>query len=318
MSSLIVKVDSSSTNKNIFNLPINVSDDNLELTAYSYITSYKQLEEDYAVNQVLTTDVLTDDYTDTTDNKVLSCEGFSVFKNQILDIVNDSMNNQVAYIDYYSTTATLANTYLHNCMALMGEGEDDYNSNYFGWDDDLFDTVDTATLFDVANHYTAGEGEFVFLKILLNGVYRINYNLTINVANDTTEEATVTPIIKIIRGESNGDTPAHLIHHNRVYDDTLDVGSEDPRTQAQNMSYLVNDETAQTFSFTGAEKYIFTQSGSTTFTYNGTIDEYIGIFCGATLTINPAPGSATMTLEDFESDDKHFHFTANIEFLGTV
>jgi len=304
--SLIIKTTANTNSKNLISIPIESVDDTIkhDISDTDFITSYNQLDIDETSNKFLTTDCLTDDFSEYDNNKILSSLGFASYKSRIMNIISDSNNNNVGNIDFSRIVTPALNT-LYNCMTDMTDLN--FSSIHFSRPDPSeIDTIDTDALFGIADN----DSVLDTLKILESGVYRINYTLYYKLKTTTlTDEYSYTPIIKIIRGANDS---AALSHHNNVLDSTLTKGTTVPPTQSENASYLVNEETEITdYTFTVANEYFFIKSGSVIFTYNNVIDEYLGIFAG----INYDDTNLDLCL--FETTS-YLHFIANIEYLGSV
>ena len=159
--SLIIKTAATSVAENEVSLPVNCLAVNYSLTTYDVIVSYIQFDEDDTHKKFLTTDAITQLATNTDSNKIMSGAAFSVYKNEIRDIISNSINNQIGYFDFVKITSKPLEDTLYNCFDSISD--DYFNSAYLTKEDTL--TVDGTALFGTAVGGVDGKEKFLLIAV---------------------------------------------------------------------------------------------------------------------------------------------------------
>lgn len=308
--SLIVKTTEKTDSNNTISLPPAIDSSKISISSGDFIVSYNTLEEGNVHKKFLTTDCLTEDATEDSAVKVLSMSAFSAYEGQIFDIISNTNNNNVCTV-VYSTTVAPTTATLYNVLSLGTITLHD--ETYFEEDDTTFDAIDTNTgitpapenLFQLP---TSSSVNNMVLKILKDGIYKINYSMYFRLTNANT--TAFTPHIKFIRGISNGEETAKIVHHSSVMTDLPEP------IPVSNVSYFpsyIIGKTDTAITPAAPSTYFYNVNGSVTISVpNHGVDmtEYLGIYIGLTNT-------HTFATIDGEVGTSVLYFVTNIEYIGT-
>lgn len=283
---LIIKISNDTYNtNNIISLPPNSTSHDV-LNYNNYLISYNQLADTETPTErdlfkrFLTTDCMTDTYTETSKNKILSCYGFNNYKNYLNDFLNSAINSYLGYITSVykldpGTSDDTIYTMFNETKFTLTSNISTVGANFI----EISNTPITA----LTNFTEFGGTDVRVLKILAPGIFRINYEIYSSATPGSTvgvKAGGMTSMMRLYRViEDNGEAS----HHNKVIED---IDYVDAVTEENNQSYLIghtegNHATVYD-SGIDADNFVNCQKGSSTIFYNPPtgIQEYILIGFG--------------------------------------